>query len=151
MRPEVGPNTPLVHRLFIAVGVLLIGSSMAVVQQAGQDRPAVSPLAVSDTLPPPKDAAQTGLGPSRMPSPAHPAVEKAFEKFGAVSGVGDDIDPDGFVVLHCARAKVADLAAWLLAHGAERVSVVALEQAFDAKNPLYDALERRIGRASPGI
>ena len=26
-----------------------------------------------------------------------------------------------------------------------RVSVVALEQAFDARNPLYEALERRIG------
>ena len=36
----------------------------------------------------------------------------------------------------------------LLAHGAERVSVVALEHVFDAKNPLYDALERRIGAAA---
>ncbi len=27
----------------------------------------------------------------------------------------------------------------------KRVSVVALEQAFDARNPLYEALERRIG------
>jgi ATP phosphoribosyltransferase len=77
-----------------------------------------------------------------------PIVEKAFERFGAVSGAGEDVDPHGFVVLHCARGKVADLAEWLLSHGAERVSVVALEQAFDARNPLYDALERRIGAAT---
>ena len=49
------------------------------------------------------------------------------------------------MALHCARAKVAELAEWLLAQGAERVSVAALEQVFDARNPLYDALEMRIG------
>jgi len=50
------------------------------------------------------------------------------------------------VALHCARSKAADLADWLLAHGAERVSVIALEQAYAARNPLYEALEARIGR-----
>ena len=85
---------------------------------------------------------------ARLPSPAQPVVEKAFERFGAVSGAGEDMDPQGFVVLHCARGRVADLAGWLLSHGAERVSVVALEQAFDARNPLYDALEKRIGAAT---
>jgi len=35
--------------------------------------------------------------------------------------------------------------AWLLANGAERVSVTALEQTFAARNALYDALERQIG------
>ena len=85
---------------------------------------------------------------ARLPSPAQPVVEKAFERFGAVSGAGEDMDPQGFVVLHCARGKVADLAGWLLSHGAERVSVVAFEQAFDARNPLYDALEKRIGAAA---
>ena len=85
---------------------------------------------------------------ARLPSPAQPVVEKAFERFGAVSGAGEDMDPQGFVVLHCARGKVADLAGWLLSRGAERVSVVALEQAFDARNPLYDALEKRIGAAT---
>ncbi len=85
---------------------------------------------------------------ARLPSPAQPVVATAFERFGAVSGAGEDVDPQGFVVLHCARGKVADLAGWLLSHGAERVSVVALEQAFDARNPLYDALEKRIGAAA---
>ena len=55
------------------------------------------------------------------------------------------VDPHGFVALHCARGKVAELAGWLLTQGAERVSVAALEQTFAARNALYDALESRIG------
>jgi len=54
-------------------------------------------------------------------------------------------ESQGYVALHCARDKAADLATWLLTQGAERVTVAALEQVFDAKNPLYEALERRIG------
>ena len=57
------------------------------------------------------------------------------------------IDPHGFVALHCARDKVAELADWLLTKGAERVSVAALEQTFAARNALYEALERRISPA----
>ncbi|HWY84376.1 MAG TPA: hypothetical protein VNY10_21015 [Roseiarcus sp.] len=52
----------------------------------------------------------------------------------------------GFVALHCARDKVAELAGWLLTQGAERVSVAALEQTFVARNALSEALERRIGQ-----
>ena len=72
-------------------------------------------------------------------------METALDRFGAVSATGEDVDPHGFVALHCARGKVAELAGWLLAKGAERVSVAALEQAFDARNALYEALEQRIG------
>ena len=43
------------------------------------------------------------------------------------------------------RAKAAELADWLLGQGAERVSVIALEHVFNARNPLYEALEARIG------
>ena len=82
---------------------------------------------------------------ARLPSPAHVVVETAAERFGAVSATGEDVDPHGFVALHCARDKVAELAGWLLTKGAERVSVAALEQTFAARNALYDALERRIG------
>ena len=82
---------------------------------------------------------------ARLPSPAHVVVETAFERFGAVSATGEDVDPHGFVALHCARDKVADLAGWLLTKGAERVSVAALEQTFAARNALYEALEKRIG------
>ena len=54
----------------------------------------------------------------------------------------------GFVALHRARGKAAELGGWLLTKGAERVSVAALEQAFSARNALYEALEQRIG---PGL
>ncbi len=82
---------------------------------------------------------------ARLPGPAHLVVDTACERFGAVSATGEDVDPHGYVALHCARGKVAELAGWLLAKGAERVSVTALEQAFDARNALYEALEQRIG------
>ena len=84
---------------------------------------------------------------ARLPSPAHLAVEAAYERFGAVSATGEDVDPHGFVALHCARGKVAELAGWLLEKGAERVSVAALEQTFAARNALYEALEKRIAPA----
>ena len=84
---------------------------------------------------------------ARLPSPAHQVVETALERFGAVSATGEDADAHGFVALHCARDKVADLAGWLLTKGAERVSVAALEQTFAARNALYEALEKRIGAA----
>ena len=82
---------------------------------------------------------------ARLPSPAHLAVEAAYERFGAVPATGEDVDPHGYVALHCARGQVAELAGWLLEKGAERVSVAALEQAFSARNALYEALEKRIG------
>jgi ATP phosphoribosyltransferase len=82
---------------------------------------------------------------ARLPSPAHVVVEKAGERFGAVSATGEDVDPHGFIALHCARDKVAELAGWLLTKGAERVSVAALEQTFAARNALYESLEKRIG------
>jgi ATP phosphoribosyltransferase len=47
--------------------------------------------------------------------------------------------------LHAPAGKVAELADWLLAQGADRVSVSALEHVFSAKNALYEALEAAIG------
>jgi ATP phosphoribosyltransferase len=78
-------------------------------------------------------------------TPAHLVVGEACRRFDAVPAAGEDVDPHGFVALHCPRGRVAELAGWLIGHGAERVSVTALEQVFDARNPLYEALERRIG------
>ncbi len=83
---------------------------------------------------------------ARLPTPAHVVVEEACAVFDALPAFGDEADPHGFVALHCARSKAAELADWLLARGAERVSVIALEQVFDARNPLYEALEARIGK-----
>ncbi len=83
---------------------------------------------------------------ARLPASARPIIEDARERFGAEQAVGEDADPQGFVALHCPHGRAAELANWLLSKGAERVSVAALEQIFDARNPLYEALERRIGR-----
>ncbi len=83
---------------------------------------------------------------ARLPTPVHLVMEEACAAFDAVPAFGEEADPQGFVTLHCARSKAADLADWLLARGAERVSVIALEQAFDARNALYEALEARIGK-----
>ena len=82
---------------------------------------------------------------SRLPVPSRPIVKEARRLFGAVPAFGAEADPEGFVVLHSAKSAAADLASWLLQQGAERVSVVALEHVFDARNPLYEALEKRIG------
>jgi ATP phosphoribosyltransferase len=82
---------------------------------------------------------------ARLPAPAPDLVEQARAAFDAVPALGQEAEPQGFVALHCARAKAADLADWLLAHGAERVSVVAVEQVFDKRNALHDALIARIG------
>jgi ATP phosphoribosyltransferase len=82
---------------------------------------------------------------ARVPTPTHFVVEQACAAFESVPAFGDDADPQGFVTLHCARSKAADLADWLLAQGAERVTVAAVEQVFDKRNPLHDALMARIG------
>ena len=73
---------------------------------------------------------------------------EARERFGAVPAFGEEADPHGFVALHCAQGRGGRARELAARRGAERVSVVALEHVFDAKNPLYEALERRIGTSS---
>jgi len=105
-----------------------------------------SARAILDRIAASEEARQSREVRARLGGPVHHSiVETAWERFAAVSATGEDIDPHGFIALHCARAKVAEVAAWLLAQGAERVSVTALEQVFDARNPIYEALENRIG------
>ena len=82
---------------------------------------------------------------ARLPTPVFVAIEKACERFDAIPAFGEDADPQGFIALHCARGRAADLADWLLGEGAERVTVTAVEQVFDKRNPLHEALIARIG------
>jgi len=82
---------------------------------------------------------------ARLPGPANGLFDEAKARFGAVPAFGEAPDARGFVALHCSKGAAADVADLLLERGAERVSVVALEHVFDARNPLYEALERRIG------
>ncbi len=86
---------------------------------------------------------------ARLPTPTHLIVAEACQSFEASPAFGEDADPQGFIVLHCARGKAADLADWLLQRGAERVTVGAVEQVFDKRNALWNALIERIGGA-PG-
>jgi hypothetical protein len=65
--------------------------------------------------------------------------------FDAQPAFGDQTDTAGFIALHAPKHNVAELAAWLLAQGAERVTVSAPEHVFSARNALYEALEQRIG------
>jgi ATP phosphoribosyltransferase len=81
-----------------------------------------------------------------LPGSSHGIVESAGAMFGAQAAFGQDANAHSFVVLHAHKSKVAELADWLLAQGAERVSVSALEHVFSARNALYEALEAAIGR-----
>ncbi len=105
-----------------------------------------SARAILDRIAASEEARRTREIRSRLPGPARGVVETACERFGAVPAAGEDSDTRGFVALHCAKADAAELANWLLSQGADRVSVAALEQVFDARNPLFDKLEGRIGR-----
>ena len=104
-----------------------------------------SARAILDRIAASEEARRTREIRARLPHQDGTIIEAARELFGAVSAIGDEFDSRGFVALHCTKDKVADLAAWRLAQGADRVSVAALEQVFDARNPLFEALERRIG------
>lgn len=51
---------------------------------------------------------------------------------------------DGFAVLSCPADNVAALADWLIAEGADEVTVAALEYVFSRTNPLYEKLIARL-------
>ena len=65
----------------------------------------------------------------------------ALDAFGAQLFGRDE----GRLVLHCAHARVPDLADWLIGAGASHVAVAPLDYVFAARNPLYDKLVDRIG------
>ena len=74
--------------------------------------------------------------------PAGCAAEAAT-CFGARALFG--IAAEGPLTLVCPQDKVAPLADWLIARGAEHVSVGALDYVFSAKNALYEKLAARLG------
>jgi ATP phosphoribosyltransferase len=81
---------------------------------------------------------------ARLPGDVKGVVESAAALFEAQAAFGEEADTQGRIVLHAPKQRVAELAGWLLAQGAERVSVSALEHVFSAKNALYEALEARL-------
>ena len=128
-------------------GPILRSQAMLVASLTAPWGPAArkSARAILDRIEAAEEARKSREVRSRLPVPSRPIVKEARRLFGAVPAFGAESDPEGFVVLHCARSAAAELASWLLSQGAERVSVVALEHVFDARNPLFEALERRIG------
>jgi ATP phosphoribosyltransferase len=129
-------------------GIVLRSQATLVASMGAPWGPAAraSARAILDRIAASEEARRTREIRARLPGPAQGIVKSACEKFSAVSTTGDDADPQSFVALHCAKADAAELANWLLTQGADRVSVAALEQVFDARNPLFERLEGRIGR-----
>ena len=68
-------------------------------------------------------------------------IEAAGQQFGA-SLRSQNVA--GRLTLTCLRDKVAPLADWLIAHGAEHVTVVALDYVFSPTNRLHERLLRRL-------
>ncbi len=70
-----------------------------------------------------------------------PALEPgALQTFGAaLVGRGD-----GRLALHGPKARVPEIADWLLGQGAAEVSVLPLDYVFAASDPLYETLSRRL-------
>ena len=92
-----------------------------------------------------EEARQSREVKARLPGSPRGIVESAGAMFGARAAFGEDAEPHSFVDQNAPASKVAELADWLLAQGADRVSVSALEHVFSAKNALYEALEAAIG------
>lgn len=52
---------------------------------------------------------------------------------------------EGRLALHGPKARVADIADWLIGQGAAEVAVAPLDYVFSARDPLYEALAARLG------
>ncbi|MBV8566186.1 MAG: ATP phosphoribosyltransferase [Methylobacteriaceae bacterium] len=84
-----------------------------------------------------------------MPTGIDGLFDEARSRFGAHPPFGRTDDAAGTpLTLHCAREKAADLADWLVAGGAQCVTVGALDYVFSAQNRLYERLARRLAPAS---
>ena len=131
-------------------GVILQSQATLVASMSAPWGPAAraSARAILDRIVASEEARRTREIHCQLPEPSALVVERASELFGAVSVAGKDAGPQDFVALQCAKADAAELANWLLSKGANRVSVTALEQVFNARNPLFERLEGRIGRTT---
>ncbi len=79
---------------------------------------------------------------ARIPEFSDSKLKKAAAKFDArLRGRG----PDGIIMLSCPKDAAPQLAEWLIKHGAETVTVGALDYVFTAKNALWEKLAKRLG------
>jgi ATP phosphoribosyltransferase len=70
----------------------------------------------------------------------------AREKFGITAPFGGPTS-SGMLTLHCPPQEVQALASFLREHGAEAVSIAALDYVFTRDNPLYAKLEAELDKA----
>lgn len=77
-----------------------------------------------------------------LPNKPRRTAREAESLFGArmIYGLEGDI-----VRLVCPAGKVAEVADWLIEHGAQNVTVSALDYIFSAVNPFYEKLMARLG------
>ena len=79
---------------------------------------------------------------AQFPARRSGLAQQAAAQFGA--GLRSE-NAVGRLTLTCLRDKVAPLADWLIAQGAEHVTVAAMDYVFSAANPLYETLLARLG------
>jgi ATP phosphoribosyltransferase len=72
----------------------------------------------------------------------------AREKFGVASPFGGPTS-SGMLTLHCPPEYVHDLASFLREHGAEAVSVAAIDYVYTRDNPLYAKLAAELDKPMP--
>jgi len=75
-------------------------------------------------------------------------LSDAREKFGVAAPFGGPTS-SGMLTLHCPPAHVHALATFLRAHGAEAVSVAALDYVYTRDNPLHERLLAELDRNAP--
>ena len=75
-------------------------------------------------------------------------LDTAREKFGVAAPFGGPTS-SGMLTLHCPPKHVHGLASFLREHGAEAVSVAALEYVYSRDNPLHDRLIAELDRNGP--
>jgi ATP phosphoribosyltransferase len=63
---------------------------------------------------------------------------EALREFRAVAPYG--VQPGGPLVLHAPKDMIFPLADWLMSHGAQTVQTTNLDDVFEKKNPLHEAL-----------
>jgi len=79
-----------------------------------------------------------------VPGDARKVADDVDGRFGCEAPYG--VEKNGPLVLHCPLDEIHPLAEFLREQGAETVGVTQVEYVFQARNPLYDRVMRRLAR-----
>jgi ATP phosphoribosyltransferase len=77
-------------------------------------------------------------------------LNAAREQFGVAAPFGGPTS-SGMLTLHCPPKHVHGLASFLREHGAEAVSVAALDYVYTRENPLYERLVAELERNTVSV